>query len=109
MTDAMAAGLQLTVLGMGLVFLLLVLPWGRMVFMVRFDRAEPAVEAAPAVVTEPEPGMEPALCAAIVIAIMRQRNARQPVAPERIEQATGHWVEIGRARQHQPGSARRRG
>ncbi|MBI5876319.1 MAG: hypothetical protein HZB53_01610 [Chloroflexi bacterium] len=105
MNSAMAAGLQLTVLGMGLVFLLLALLWGLMALMVRLDRVEPAVAAAPEAPVAP--GMDPAKRAAILTAVVRYRAARTTSA-HRDDEPTGHWVKIGRTRQQQSTGVRRR-
>ena len=78
----LAWGLQMTVLGMGLVFGLLGLLWGLLTLVQRFDPA-PQVAAAPLPTAAPTPptatgdassaptvqGMDPQLVAAIMVAL----------------------------------------
>lgn len=108
MNEAFTTGLQLSVLGMGLVFILLALLWALMVLMVRFDRTEPEPALPQPVTASPASELDPALRAAILAAVLRYRHTRQP-AEAPTAPATGHWVEIGRARQHDSNRARRRG
>jgi Na+-transporting methylmalonyl-CoA/oxaloacetate decarboxylase gamma subunit len=106
-------GLQISALGMGLVFGLLALLWGLLTLVLRWDRptpAAPALEAAPVV----EKGMDPALVAAIVTATLAHRaNLRREAAPAMRSHWPGsrlhasRWVAAGRTRQNQ--SWQRRG
>ena len=123
-------GLQITVLGMGLVLGVLALLWGLLVLVLRFDRpvaagapgqagqtgeaargAPPrgAVPGAPAPTGQPVPteGPEPAVLAAIGLAIALHRaQARADAAPAARAHWPGsllhasRWVAAGRARQH---------
>ena len=75
--DNLVWGLQMTALGMGLVFGLLALLWGLLTLVQRWDRpavTAPVLEAAPVV----DEGMDPALVAAIVTAAAGA--PRQPAA-----------------------------
>jgi glutaconyl-CoA/methylmalonyl-CoA decarboxylase subunit delta len=99
--DSIQIGLQLTLYGMGIVFLLL----GVLAFVVwliaRLDRAEPATENAPA----EEPGIDPDLLAAMMIAIARHRAALRRVAAPAMRQhqpgtLPSRWVGIGRVQQN---------
>lgn len=120
-------GLQITVLGMGLVLGVLALLWGLLVLVLRFDRpagtgsapegrADGAADddaprrAAPMASPAP-PGMaggpEPAVLAAIGLAIALHRaQARADGAPSVRAHWPGsllhasRWVAAGRARQH---------
>jgi glutaconyl-CoA/methylmalonyl-CoA decarboxylase subunit delta len=117
--DNLGWGLQITVLGMGLVFGLLALLWGLLTLVQRWDRpavaapvleAEPVLEAAPLV----EAGMDTALVAAIVTAALAHRaHLRREAAPAMRSHWPGsqlyasRWVAAGRSRQNQ--SWQRRG
>lgn len=134
-------GLQITALGMGLVFGLLALLWGLLVLALRLDRpqdealaagdlaagsavAEPAVDAADAAdaadsagseaagseaadIATDEPAIEPALVAAITVAVLTHRALRrQEAAPAMRTHWPGsllhasRWVASGRLRQN---------
>lgn len=114
--DNLAWGLQITVVGMGLVFLLLALLWGLLTLVLRLDPA-PAVppvppEAASAPATtapaadEGAAGLDTARAAAIALAIAlhraRQRGAADPHMrmhwPGSLLHAS-RWVAAGRVRQ----------
>jgi Na+-transporting methylmalonyl-CoA/oxaloacetate decarboxylase gamma subunit len=115
--DNLAWGLQITALGMGLVFGLLTLLWGLLTLVQRWDRpavavAAPRVEAAPAA----EEGMDPALVAAIVTAALAHRaHRRREAAPAMRSHWPGsqlyasRWVAAGRTRQNQSWQRRGRG
>lgn len=116
-------GLQITVLGMGIVFALLVMLWGLLTLVLRFDRVEapagvPAArgaapqgeaEAVPQVATEAalHPALQPALVAAITAAVlahaaMRRKEAAAPLRmhwPGSLLHAS-RWVASGRLRQN---------
>lgn len=119
-------GLQITVVGMGLVFGLLALLWGLLTLVLRFDRvpgpapttATPvagpgAVEAA---VVAPD-ALEPALVAAISAALRCHRGAgrrgRAGATPEERVHWPGsllhasRWVAAGRSRQNRHWQRRR--
>jgi sodium pump decarboxylase gamma subunit len=118
-------GLQMTVLGMGLVFSVLVLLWGllRLVLFLE-DRGAAAVDAATAPPAEPAPvtvvadapvdGMDPDLVAAITAAVVAHRAVRRREAapsmrtfwPGSLIHAS-RWVGSGRVRQNR--SYQRRG
>ena len=113
----LAWGLQMTVLGMGLVFGLLGLLWGLLTLVQRFDRAPPPVAA-------PEPaewlpamfgdaferalqGLDPQLVAAIMVATLTHRAvSRREAAPAMRSYWPGsllyasRWVGAGRSRQN---------
>lgn len=111
--DNLGWGLQISALGMGLVFGLLALLWGLLTLVQRWDRppaAAPVLETAPVV----EEGMDPALVAAIVTAALAHRaNRRREAAPVMRSHWPGsqlhasRWVAVGRTRQNQ--SWQRRG
>jgi Na+-transporting methylmalonyl-CoA/oxaloacetate decarboxylase gamma subunit len=113
-------GLQITVLGMGLVLALLALLWGLLTLVLRFDRpqlpagsglattaasatAAPADEAAVAA----EAALEPALVAAITTAVLAHVAQRRKAAtpdlrihwPGSLLHAS-RWVASGRLRQN---------
>ena len=121
----LAWGLQITLLGMGLVFGLLGLLWGLLTLVQRFDREPvvamaPAVEALPAVeaarTTPAAPqdnlpqtvqGMDPQLVAAIMVATLAHRAvSRREAAPAMRSYWPGsllyasRWVGAGRSRQN---------
>ena len=110
-------GLQMTVLGMGLVFSVLLLLWGLLRFVLYLeDRGAAAADAAaspPAApvsaadaVTAPGDGMDPELVAAITAAVVAHRAVRRREAapsmrtfwPGSLIHAS-RWVGSGRARQ----------
>ncbi len=123
-------GLQITALGMGLVFGLLALLWGLLVLALRLDRPQDEAVAAAdlpagaavagaaadapgaagseaaAVVTD-EAAIEPALVAAITVAVLTHRALRrQEAAPAMRTHWPGsllhasRWVASGRLRQN---------
>jgi len=133
--ENLAWGLQMTVVGMGLVFALLALLWGLLALVLRLD----AAPAAGAVSAEPSgiagaagaefaadvtgagtppavtvQGMEPALIAAIMVAVLTHKAVRRREAapvmrsywPGSLLYAS-RWVGAGRARQNR--SWQRRG
>lgn len=108
MPDWLMTGLRLTVLGMGMVFLLLALLWLVVGLLVRADQAPPEKKRvhAPRRV-EPAtagPGVEPELVAAIIIAVRAHiRVRRKQAAPAMRAHPPGslqsRWVSVGRVRQ----------
>lgn len=119
---ALWIGLELTLYGMGLVFLLLAVLWALIALLVRLDNPPAAAEeetpgiqsatetaAAPAaqasLTTPAMPSMDPALLAAIFIACRAHRMARRKqAAPELRTHEPGslpsRWVGSGRTRQN---------
>jgi Na+-transporting methylmalonyl-CoA/oxaloacetate decarboxylase gamma subunit len=119
-------GLQMTVLGMGLVFALLALLWGLLTLVLKLDR-EPEAPATPAeMATKAEEvieraeekvgvqvpamqtvhGMDADLVAAILIAVLRHKTERRQVAAPAMRTYrpgsllyASRWVDAGRARQ----------
>lgn len=120
---ALWIGFELTLYGMGLVFMLLAVLWGLISLLVRLDNPPPAVAeetsvapanatteavaagvAAPAVAPAPV-AMDPTLLAAIFIACRAHRMARRKqAAPELRTHEPGslpsRWVGSGRTRQN---------
>lgn len=117
---ALWIGFELTLYGMGLVFLLLAVLWALIALLVRLDNP-PVVEAQ--IATEPpvaaatpaprsraaeepaSPALDPALIAAIVIACRAHRmTRRKQAAPELRTHEPGslpsRWVGAGRTRQN---------
>ena len=118
-------GLQMTVLGMGLVFSVLALLWGLLRFVLYLeDRGAVAADAAASPPAEPAAetdavtasgdGMDPELVAAITAAVVAHRAVRRREAapamrtfwPGSLIHAS-RWVGSGRARQNR--SYQRRG
>ena len=115
-------GLQMTVLGMGLVFALLALLWGLLTLVLKFDRpgeatSGPAVEpkgepvgraAAGADVAAPAvDGMDADLVAAITVAVLTHKAVRRREAAPAMRSYwpgsllyASRWVASGRARQN---------
>jgi sodium pump decarboxylase gamma subunit len=119
--DNLTWGLQMTVLGMGLVFGLLALLWGLLTLVQRFDQppaSAPEIQAqdAPAI-SEPADespvrttvqGMDAELVAAIMAATLAHRALRRrEAAPVMRSYLPGsqlyasRWLGAGRARQNQ--------
>lgn len=112
---ALWIGLELTLYGMGLVFLLLALLWGLIALITRFEPASDAgsidagvIAGAPgaASVRAADGGvLDPELLAAVVIACRAHRMARRKqAAPEMRTHKPGslpsRWVATGRTRQN---------
>ena len=112
---AMWVGIELTVYGMGLVFLLLALLWGLIALLVRLDQAESEATAEPMTATGPAAGDVAALTAgdgpavsvevlaAVIIACRAHRmSRRKQAAPEMRTHEPGslpsRWVGSGRTR-----------
>lgn len=119
--ENLAWGLQMTLLGMGLVFALLGLLWGLLTLVLLFDKDAEAVASSGAATAPAEPGaaladdavaapidaMPPDLVAAIVVATLRHRlTLRRQAAPimrnswPGNESFASRWVAVGRARQN---------
>jgi Na+-transporting methylmalonyl-CoA/oxaloacetate decarboxylase gamma subunit len=119
--DMLGVGLEITLLGMGLVFTLLALLWGLIAGLLRLDaRAavpDTAAERLPAqqVTAAEQPGAIPAeLLAALTVAALTHRTLlRQQAAPStRHHQPGSHlhasrWVATGRSRQNRSWLSRR--
>ena len=98
-------GLQMTVVGMGLVFLLLALLWGLLTLVLALDKSpdeahkfEPAAETT----LEADDRLPADLVAAITTAVLKHRSTlRRGRTPPSNEDATGsRWVATGRTRQN---------
>ena len=101
---AMWIGFELTVYGMGLVFLLLALLWGVIAWLVRLDRATMPAPA-PDAKGPRAPRLDPDALAAVVIACRAHRmTRRKQAAPEMRMHEPGslpsRWVGSGRTRQN---------
>jgi glutaconyl-CoA/methylmalonyl-CoA decarboxylase subunit delta len=105
-------GLQMTVVGMGLVFALLAALWGLLNLVLRFD-APPAAPAASghevgkAPAEAPTHGMDPDLVAAITVAVLTHKAVRRHQAAPALRSFwpgsllyASRWVATGRARQN---------
>ncbi len=107
MLELLQLGFQLTLFGMGLVFLLLALLWGGMALMLRLDRppaTPPTASAAPPEKAASTP--DPDKLAAIAIAVFMHRQVRRKqAAPLMRSHLPGalpsRWVMAGRTRQNQ--------
>lgn len=112
MRDALVQGLQITVVGMGLVFLLLGLLQGLLVLMVKTDRPAPEPEPEPVAAAgededeDEDEALDPALLAAVMLAVRQHRIAvrRQATPAMRANYLPGtlhsRWVVAGRTRQN---------
>lgn len=105
-------GLQMTVVGMGLVFALLAALWGLLNLVLRFD-VPPAVSAASARERNQAPAMAPTggmdadLIAAITVAVLTHKAVRRHQAAPAMRSYwpgsllyASRWVATGRARQN---------
>ncbi len=113
MIDLLNIGVQLTVFGMGLVFLLLAVLWGLMTILVRLDQSPQVAQTAEPVSAKREVGPEPDKLAAITIAVLMHRTVRrQQAAPAMRSYQPGalpsRWVGAGRTRQNQSWHPQRR-
>ncbi len=118
--DNLGWGLGITAVGMGLVFGLLALLWGLLALVLRADRPAAARAApapgAPVAAGMPPPveGIEPAVVAAITIAVLAHVAARRREAAPLMRSYwpgsllfASRWVAVGRGWQNR--SWRRRG
>ncbi len=108
--DKIAIGLQLTVYGTGLVFLVLAFLWGLMVVLLRLDPGETIAEERPPA-PEPEPTHPTSPSdlslqerAALAIAVRLHTTKAVNTASTRARGATSYvspntWVVLGRTRQ----------
>ena len=113
LAERLMAGVHITLLGMGLVFLLLALLWALLVLMLRMDREPPAPIASsgghPAAPRALIPkGMTPELFSAISVAVLtHQAVLRKRAAPSMRSHWPGsilfasRWVAAGRHQQTQ--------
>jgi Na+-transporting methylmalonyl-CoA/oxaloacetate decarboxylase gamma subunit len=101
-------GLQMTVVGMGLVFGLLAALWGLLSLVLRLD-APPAVtapaEGTPSAASQA--GIDPDLVAAITVAVLTHKTVRRRQAAPAMRSYwpgsllyASRWVATGRARQN---------
>ena len=117
--ENLAWGLQMTVFGMGLAFMLLALLWGLLALVLRLDAAPDAGAGASAAAAESAGdalgaappasagrAMDPALVAAITVAVLTHKAVRRrEAAPVMRSYWPGsmlyasRWVGAGRARQ----------
>lgn len=98
-------GLQMTVVGMGLVFLLLALLWGLLTLVLAFDRAPgEASELQPAAETtrKSDDQLPADLIAAMAAAVLKHRSTlrRGNTLPSNEDAAGSRWVATGRTRQN---------
>jgi Na+-transporting methylmalonyl-CoA/oxaloacetate decarboxylase gamma subunit len=97
--ENLAWGLQMTVLGMGLVFLLLALLWGLLTLALALDRT-PETTLTPH--EDKQTDLPADLVAAISIAVLKHRStlrlAHGSTANE--DAAASRWVATGRTRQN---------
>jgi len=105
-------GLQMTVVGMGLVFGLLAALWGLLGLVLRFDAPPvapgPATRAVEQATAEaPTGGMDADLVAAITVAVLTHKAVRRRQAAPALRSYwpgsllyASRWVAIGRARQN---------
>jgi len=113
LAERLTMGVNLTILGMGLVFLLLVLLWGLLVLILRLDR-EPTPKETTKTPTPPRlragkpPKMAPELFSAIAVAVLAHRAIlRKQAAPSMRSHWPGsmlfasRWVAAGRHQQTQ--------
>jgi glutaconyl-CoA/methylmalonyl-CoA decarboxylase subunit delta len=113
LVDRLMTGVNITVLGMGLVFLLLVLLWGLLIVMLRLDRKPPPVDIKlSGCINRPAAavprGMAPELFAAIGVAVLTHQSVlRKQAAPSMRSHWPGsilfasRWVSAGRHQQTQ--------
>jgi sodium pump decarboxylase gamma subunit len=118
LAERLSTGLNMTFLGMGLVFLLLALLWGLLTLMLRLDR-EPPKEEADVPSGQPrargQAKLAPELLAAITVAVaMHQAVLRKQAAPPMRSYWPGsilfasRWVGAGRHQQTQSWHPRKR-
>ncbi len=106
LVDKIAIGLQLTVYGTGLVFLVLAFLWGLMVVLLRLDRGAPITQEAPPEPEEaPSPSeLSPQERAAVAVAVLLHRTREKAAGHAEGHEKEGGaapnpWVVVGRTRQ----------
>ena len=114
--DNLGWGLQMTVVGMGLVFALLAALWGLLNLVLRFD-APPVLSGhatTPAPAAAPAGGMDADLVAAITVAVLTHKAVRRHQAAPAMRSYwpgsllyASRWVATGRARQNRSWRGRR--
>lgn len=99
-------GLQITALGMGLVFGLLALLWGLLTLVLKLD-APPATAPAPDADARTAPALDPAIVAAITVAVLAHTSHRRAQAAPQVRihwpgslLHASRWVAAGRTRQN---------
>jgi len=102
--DALQIGLQLTLVGMGIVFFLLAVMALLISLLTRWDRAPAETREMTALAREFPEGLDADALAAITIAVRAHRiTLRQQAAPAMRKHQPGtlpsRWVAIGRTRQ----------
>src|SRR5512140_628577 len=105
MGGALRTGLELTAVGMGLVFLVLSVLWGLIAAMARLDRREPAPPKAADFPPANAPALDAETLAAVGVAVrLHLRALRRQAAPAARVHAPGslpsRWVSTGRTRQN---------
>ncbi len=107
MSELLWIGVQLTIFGMGLVFLLLIALWWLTAGFLRFDKPAPQepAETPTAPRVRPSEELDPELVAAITIAVSNYREVRlKQAAPlmrtHRPGELPSRWVGTGRTRQN---------
>lgn len=99
--------LWITLIGMGIVFIAIVLLWGLMALIVRLTaEKEPGAAEAPAVVSPEEAGSEPsaadlrrgraAAASAAVTAALALQGKKRTLLPTRQEYSVSPWQAVGR-------------
>ena len=116
LVERLGVGMNMSILGIGLVFLLLGLLWAILTVMLRLDR-EPAADNGSAAASVASPARAPAsdVCAAIAMAVVRHRAVlRKQAAPAMRSHWPGsilfasRWVGAGRHQQTQSWHPRKR-
>ena len=120
MAQGLATGLSISVMGMGLVFLLLALLWALLTLLLRLDREPPSKEADQGVARDRPRVLRPTaveskLLAAITVAVVtHQAVLRKQAAPAMRSHWPGsilfasRWVGAGRHQQTQNWHPRKR-
>lgn len=104
MSDVLGIGLQITVIGMGLVFAVIILLWGGMFALVRLmddhapsEAAEAEAEAAAA--AQERARKQRAAAAAVAIALAQARDDKPHLFPEPPTALVSAWQAVMRANQ----------
>ena len=102
MSDVLGIGLQITVIGMGLVFAVIILLWGGMSALVRLtdDRAPSEAAAAEADAAAQERARKQrAAAAAVAIALAQAKDDKPHLFPEPPTALVSAWQAVMRANQ----------
>lgn len=105
MDESLRAGLQLAVIGMGTVVLGLLVVWALIKLLVTLDRPPAPEKPPPPPIPDVDVAIDPALLAAITVAIVTHEAVRRKQAAPAMRthwpgSLPSRWLTVGRSRQN---------